>query len=296
MRIAGCLVVLSLVLAGCSGGGKDKAPEDDPFVDAPTPTSGKGLIRGLVLTPAIAPIPGVLVSIASIQQDRTTDANGAFVFSDLEPGTYFLQVAKPGWTSVQQSAEVVANVQEPPIVKISIEKIPGAEPRVVTLQADGFMACSFGTPINYGSCSLAQEENPDVYFDIEGVPRWIQTEIIWESTQPSGDWLYVVQGICSCDGGVPDVGGARFDEVPDATTNHVAWATPEFLTEHGVGGEDGKQLVVSVSASGPEPETTNGSGVAYSQAFSVYATFFYNFDPDPSWSFGANGAYEVPPS
>lgn len=241
-----------------------------------------------------APIQGVTVTIASIAQNRTTDANGAFVFLDLEPGTYFLQVSKPGWTSIQQSTDVVANVQDPAIVKISIEKIPGAEPRAVTLQTDGFIGCSFGTPLTYHSCSYLQEENPEVYFDIEGVPRWIQTEIIWDSTQPSGDWLYVVQGICSCDGGVPDVGGARFDELPDATTNHLAWATPEFLTEFEVGGENGKQVVVSVSASGPEPETTNGSGVAYSQAFSVYATFFYNFDPDQSWSFGANGPYKVP--
>lgn len=287
-------VALALLLAGCSDAGGGPADDAPAAFDDLDVSSGKGVLRGIVITPAVVPVEGATVRLAGQDLEQATDADGAFVFTELAPGTYFLQVSKPGWTEVQQSAEVLAGVADPPIVKAVIEEIPGAQPRAVTLQLDGFLACSVGTPVSFMSCDATGADRPTLWFDIEGTPQWIQTEVMWASTQPSGDWLYVVQGICSCDGGIPDVGGARFDETADARSPYIARADPEFLDEHGVGSDDGKQLVVAVSASGPEPETTNGSGVALNQEFTVYATFFYNLEPDPSWSFVANGAYPVP--
>lgn len=287
------LLAAALLLAGCS----DQAPEaaDTPaaFEDLDV-SSGKGVLRGLVVTPAVVPVAGATVRLAGLGLEQVTDGDGAFVFGELDPGTYFVQASKPGWTEVQQSADVLAGVADPPIVKVVIEKVPGAQPRAVTLQLDGFLACSVGTPVNFMSCDVTGADRPTLWFDIEGTPRWIQTEVLWESTQPAGDWLYLVQGICSCDGGIPDVGGARFNETFDATSPYTSRADPDFLDEHDVGSDDGKQLVVAVSASGPEPETTNGSGVALNQQFTVYATFFYNLDPDPAWTFVGNGAYPVP--
>lgn len=301
MRGVALLAVSALLLSGCSDGKRgEKDDFEDVFGDSPQAASGKGLIRGLVLTPAIVPVQGAIVQLTNSALNQTTDEHGAFVFVDLEPGTYFLQVSKPGWNSLQQSVDVVADVQDPDIVRVTIDKLPGSEPRAFTLQADGYMACSVGTPRTYSSCAINQEENPEIYFDIEGVPTWIQTEVIWDSTQPSGDWLYIIQGFCSCDGGVPDLpppdgDGSRFDETPEATSPYIANANTTFLQEWDVGNDpDVGQLVISVSSSGPEPERTNGSGVALNQGFSVYATFFYNFVPDPEWTFGADGPHPVP--
>ena len=100
-----------------------------------------------------------------------------------------------------------------------------------------------------------------------------------------------MQAVCACeDGELPDVGPDRFDETPDAQSPYIARATTEFLDDH----RDAGELVVDASASGPEPETTNGSGIALSQRFQVYATFFYNLEPDPEWSFVEDGPYPVP--
>jgi hypothetical protein len=302
MRGIAFLAILGLLLSGCSGNDGKQDADEDLFDDAPQAALGKGLIRGLVLTPALVPVPGATIQMTSSGLNENSDENGAFVFADLEPGSYFLEVSKPGWTTVQQQAEVVADEQEPPIVKVAIDRLPGSFPRAVTLQQDGFISCSVGTPRTYSSCAIdaiGQEENPEIYYTIDGVPSAIQTEIIWDSTQPTGDWLYVVQGFCTCDGGVPDLveeGGARFNETESATSPYVARASNAYLKEWNVGSDPSvAQLVVSVSSSGPEPETTNGSGVALNQAFSVYATFFYNIpEPDPAWTFGANGPYPVP--
>lgn len=288
------LALASLVLAGCSDPKGEEPDGPAAFDDAPDLGSGKGYLRGLVLTPALQPVKGATVEHVATGASLTTDEDGAFVFPDLEPGTHFIQASKPGWTSVQHSADVVAGVEEPPIVKVLLERIPGTEPRAVTMQQEGFLACSIGTPVSYESCDATGADRPEVWFDIEGTPDWIQTEITWESTQPSGDWLYVIQGLCSCDGDIPDVGGARFNETAEALSPHIARADPDFLEDSDVGSDEAKQLLVSVSASGPEPDTTNGSGIAVSQPFIVYATFFYNLDPVPEWSFVANGPYPVP--
>lgn len=303
MRGTPLLLAFALFLAGCTGNGDPSAKVDvpDAFQEPVEVADGKGVLRGIVITPAIVPVADAVVQIVSSGQNKTTDEDGAFVFADLEPGSYFIEVSKPGWTRVQQSAEVVADVAEPEAVKVIIEQLPGSQPRVETLRYEGYIGCSFGTPINYGGCGFAtnQQDDAEAYFDVEGIPSVVQTEVLWDSTQPSGDWFYLVQGFCTCDGGVPDLpedGGARFDELPDAQSGHTARANSTYLREFKVGEDPSVgQLVVSVSASGPEPDTTNGSGVALNQAFEVYATFFYNIpEPDPDWKFHVDGPYPVP--
>ncbi|MEK6985976.1 MAG: carboxypeptidase-like regulatory domain-containing protein [Candidatus Thermoplasmatota archaeon] len=294
MRGIAFLAVASLFLAGCSGAGDESTSTVDPFAETPDLASGKGLIRGLVLTPGLVPVKGAIVELPTFAPNQTTDDNGAFVFADLEPGTYFLKVSKPGWTTLQQSADVAANDPEPAILKIAIERIPGAEPRALTLRLNGYISCSIGLPVTFLDCNTIEEQMSRLHFGIEGKPDWIQTEILWQSSQPTGDWLYVIQGLCSCEGGIPDVGGARFNETAEARSLHVARASPGFLKEHEVGSAEAKELVIDVSASGPEPATTNGSGIALSQKFEVFATFFYNLDPDPAWTFVEDGDYPVP--
>lgn len=291
MRWNAFLLVAAILLAGCSSkGDATDEPALEELFEETTVGSGKGLIRGIVLDPSLAPVPGATVTLVG-QADKTTDENGLFVFADLAPDTYFLQVSKPGWTEVQQSADVQADVAEPPIVKVAIERIPGTEPRAETLVLDGYISCSAGTPVSFHDCNTIEEQQSRVYFPIQGTPQWVQTELVWESTQAAGEWLYVVQAVCGCeDNEVPDVGPDRFDETPEATSPYIARADTAFLEDH----RDAGELVVDASASGPEPDTTNGSGIALNQRFQVYATFFYNFEPDPEWTFVEDGPYPVP--
>lgn len=290
-----CLLAAAILLAGCNSPPAKSDPGVEAlFEDTPAAAAGLGLIRGVVVDPALTPISGARVELTSQARETTSDEDGAFVFVDLEPGTYFLSASRPGYGTVQQSTEVRADVPEPPVVKVLLERLPGTEPRVVTLQQEGFIACSIGTPATIHSCDTSGNDNPNLFFEVEGTPRWIQTEIAWESTQPSGDWLYVIQGLCTCEGELPPFDN-RFDELPDAQSIHVARADPEFLANVTVGGPDAAQLLVSVSASGPEPEATNGSGLAVNQAFQVFATYFYNFDPLEDWTFTGDGPYPLPP-
>jgi hypothetical protein len=296
MRFMAFVALGSVLLAGCGakGDGKgDDIVDEEVFGDTEV-ESDLGVIRGIVLDPTLAPVEGATVALSGHDKSVTTDSNGVFVFLDLEPGPYFLHASKPGWTGIQQSVEVVAGVDDPEVTRIMLEKVPGTEPRAFTQKQEGFISCSIGTPATIHDCNTIDEQKAQLFFDIQGLPTWIQTELQWESTQPAGDWLYVIQGVCTCEGNRPSFDN-RFNETPEATSVYIARATPEFLASHDAGGANG-QLMIDVSASGPEPQTTNGSGIALNQDFVGYATMFYNFDPDPTWSFVADGEYPVPPS
>jgi hypothetical protein len=301
VRAIAILVVLATLLGGCSGKEKDgqdgfEIPEDT-FEDTDV-GSGKGLIRGIVLSLTLVPVEGAKVTVVGLNLTKETDAKGAFQFPDVEPGTYFVTADKPGWTSVQQSVDVVAGDSDPTPMRILIEQIPGTEPRVLSLSQGGVIACSVGTPATFHNCNApTQEQVSRVFFDVGGRPDYIQTEIAWTSTQPVGDWLYIIQAVCACDGLPGTTSSQRFDEVPDATSVYIVRIGPDYLEDEDVGEDgDAKQVLIDVSASGPEPQTTNGSGAAINQQFTAYATFFYNFEeePDPRWSFVEHGEYPMP--
>lgn len=79
-RILTLLVLLVLPLAAC----------DD---DSLEPIEGPGDIAGEVVNTEGEPLSGVTVTGSGpMDFERTTDANGLYLFSDAEPGTYTLQI------------------------------------------------------------------------------------------------------------------------------------------------------------------------------------------------------------
>lgn len=290
MHWAPFLAAVAFLLAGCGSPGDDPSPDDEIFGPPPPVALGKGIIRGLVVTSAIAPVEGATIQANGVAEPRRSDENGAFVFTDLDPGLYFLTASKPGWSTVQLSAEVVADVEEPDIVKVLIDRIPGTEPRADTYSRDGYISCSIGTPVSFTDCNTIEEQQAHLTFPIVGEPDWMQTEVVWESTQALGEWLYIIQGICDCEDGFGD----RFDETANATSPYIVRVDDGVFDVDDEAG-DGIFYVVEPSASGPEPELTNGSGIALNQRFSVYVTLFYNLEPAEDWSFTEDGPYPVPP-
>lgn len=287
------MALLLVTLAGCS----DDKP--DPVDPGPVPdrvAQGKGVIRGVVIDASITPVADATVAVESAELSARTDADGAFLFVDVEPGTYFLTVSKPGWSSAQQSLEVVADVKAPPVVKVQLQQVPGSQPVATTQAMEGFIACSYGVPVTYGSCAIGevgQEEQTVLQFPFEGIPAAIQVEVVWESTQPSGDNLYLIEAVCA-DEDCPVAGENNIDGFPSRfeegtrQSPAVARADSAFIQGRDLPGRG--VLAVDVSADGPALAT----GVALDQAFTVYATFFYNMQPMDGWTFLEDGKHPVP--
>lgn len=147
------LPILFLALAGCAGGdGAGQTPSQaDDFDDLDVQaTATTGVILGVVVDGAIRPIPEASVTLegaAGGPQTETSDEQGRFAFGDLEPGTYFLKVSALQFAPAQTSAEVVAGLEDPPVLRVQLERLFAQDPYAELIKFDGYLACSISFPV-----------------------------------------------------------------------------------------------------------------------------------------------------
>src|ERR1700682_909329 len=96
-----------------------------------------GTVTGVVTDPNNAVVPNASVTIANgvtgYTRTATTDAEGAFRFSDVPPNNYQLKASAPGFSSEQQSLAVRTSV--PISVKIPLAESNASETVTVTSNA-----------------------------------------------------------------------------------------------------------------------------------------------------------------
>src|SRR5258707_6280057 len=99
-----------------------------------------GTVTGVVTDPNNAVVPNATVTIANgitgYTRTATTDADGAFRFSDVPPNNYQLKASAPGFSSEQQSLAVRTSV--PISVKIPLAVSTASE--TVTITSDAAQA------------------------------------------------------------------------------------------------------------------------------------------------------------
>ncbi|MGB1585656.1 MAG: carboxypeptidase-like regulatory domain-containing protein [Thermoplasmatota archaeon] len=195
------LLLLTTVLAGCADELPQEATDDLTFDDDLSATDTTGVIRGVVVNDAIEPVAGATVLITGLEITDETDEQGRFTFSNLEPGTYFLDVTKDLHTAVQANVEVQAGIDAPPVLKVQLNRLYSGDPYLVTMAMDGFFTCSqagtivwgyssspchsigWGTNIDlcddYGAC-LDQERV--FHVDLDAGWQSIIYEMDWEAT------------------------------------------------------------------------------------------------------------------
>lgn len=150
------LLALSLAwLAGCS-----EAPEAD-LGDAPglEVTDSTGGIRGVVVDDRIRPVADASVKVTGpgVERGTTTDAEGRFAVTALAPGSYFVTVSSPVHREVQSSAEVVAGVEDPPLVRVQLERLFTQDPYSVQVVREGFFECSQANAGLYSSSNCVYD-------------------------------------------------------------------------------------------------------------------------------------------
>ncbi len=282
-------MLITVALAGCS----DSEPAQTTTGPGPVPEDlekGKGVIRGVVVDGALAPVAGADVVVGGTQLAAVTDDEGQFLFADVEPTTYFVTASKPGWSQVQQSVLVEADVLTPPAITLQILPIPGTEPRAPTFSQRGFIGCGAATALTIHSVCNDLELNEDrshVYFEIPEKPDYYQAEIVWKSTQAtstqlwSAHYQYDFASDSYIDGGGPS---SRLCNSASPSP-YVCRVGPERLNATSVGGTVG--VDIAMFADGPE-----GNGVAISQDFEVFLTLFYNTgEPDADYRYIEHGDY-----
>jgi hypothetical protein len=301
----GWALFLGLALAGCAqGGGESEDGFDDIDLQVSSTT---GAIRGVVVDERIVPVEGATVKLTGAGasgQTQTTDVEGRFVFGSLAPGSYFLLVSGPLHKETQSSAEVVAGVEDPPVVRIQVERLFKQDPFTVQIVKEGFFECSqSGASVWYSSsnCSdgvfgpasdqvpeLSNVTRQDRDFHADVAPGWqvLVFEMTWEPTaqgtspnmgmvvstyKPERDTSH---WFANFEGGNPLRGQINVGEKHETAAD----TDPEQIPPEGI---QRMSYFMSVRGDGLTP------GLAYNQRFQTYLTMFHYGVPKEGWSFVA---------
>lgn len=286
--IAVAVALMAILVPGCSQPSSVEEPVAEPlaFEDLETSDS-KGLIRGIVISETITPIEGATVELRLTEGGKTqaSDAQGAFVFRDLEPGDYFLTISKAGYFTVQASATVVAGVAEPPIVKVQLLVDVVNQPFTELQQWSGFLQCGAAIP-GFGSvnpCAFTGSDNVHEFpFGANRTPDFAQAEAVWTGTQPLGNYLSF--GFYD-----PDSLASNWKSV-NTVSPAIVNATKDEIVE--AVGEEADKLIVRLFP-GTGPDGTNPT-VVVEQRYDVYLTYFYGFVPRAGWAFAVDGLCNGP--
>ncbi len=299
------VLVIASALAGCAGGAPAGPETVEPAFEelALEATATTGILRGVVVDEAVRPIGGAHVRLTNGGVNVTTTADGLFGFSDLEPGTYFLQVSKPGFHTVQQSAEVVAGDVAPPVVRILLVADSTYQPYVTSFLYEGWIECTTSVLVLCGAPNTLEpimcEEFGACYgnltndrftwnFYYEPNMTWLQTEMSWQSSQAlspelglemetlatgcEGDDYYFFAGSAS-----PIVWGVNGTVIAD--------------TDVVLGPECPVYYSVFAGGNGGVPV-----GFTLQQRFAAYSFAFYSYEPPEGWSFTESGTVPEPPA
>lgn len=275
MRGAAVAVLLLLLASGCSG--KGGAP--GPTAAAP----GHGAIEGVVVSPAIAPLAGVAVRLEPGGSNVTTDKDGRFAFPDLAPGAYAVQAARKGFRPQQTTVEVAAGPAGP-AVRLVLDPDTSSSAFYEEYSLDGFVDESFNLAGARGNSG-----NADLRIPVGlRAPDFVQTEVVWASTQQLGSDLDLTAIADDHNTTVPDFAQAEGPSPLLMQINSTVIQQYKF-------GPKVDLLFTVFSGQANEPVPGRGAGVVVQQRFRMITHLFYGFQPADGWRFSADGE-PVPPA
>ncbi len=309
------LLMMATALAGCAddaepldAGDADKGLEDIQ-VEA---TKDTGIIRGVVVDETIRPIADATVTVLVDGEDAkttTTNVDGGFGIDGLKPGSFFVRVSKDGYKDAQISVDVQANNQNAAPLKILLEINPSTAPYFQEFVFVGFIECSVSIiAVGLAACSGVGNDHFIEYYEVDREPQFIQSEMLWDSTQAAGDRMTLLHSAT----GNSSLLDNYVDE--EGVSPLLGKANKTTLEFYSIG--DGNDLMIRVF-NAPIEQTdvgtyfgdptdgdncierpdlggcTTGIGATIQQEFTVYAHAFFNYQPPETWVFTVDG---TPPS
>jgi hypothetical protein len=144
-------LIVCLTLAGCSG--KTHAPGTDTGTGTKPPLeAGKGAISGLVIDDVYRPVPNAFVLVEKAGLTATSDGEGQFTLTGLDPGAYILKVQADGHAAAPKNVDV--NAGQYAEVEIQADRLFNQGSRIVTTEYSAFISCAADFVVNgiIGDC------------------------------------------------------------------------------------------------------------------------------------------------
>lgn len=168
------------------------------------PESATFPVRGVVLTPAFNPVPGVFMTVyvevgnntAALHLDRTTDAGGAFSI-DVPPGTHRIEFVKDGYF---RTNETVTVIDAPVDLAVTLVPDRGPTPFVEQFPFTGYVECAMEALIITPSC--------DTILAFAGAPQVFQDDSVMEFVVRDG-WVTTVLDVSFDASSHPGIAGMR---------------------------------------------------------------------------------------
>lgn len=82
-------------------------------------------LGGVVIDERDRPVAGAEIDVVGLRRGMMTDAEGRFIFVDLAPGNYLLEVRKDGYGTSRRAVQMVARIER----DMAIRLYPGFDPR-----------------------------------------------------------------------------------------------------------------------------------------------------------------------
>ncbi len=290
------LLMACVAFAGCADSGVESIDDtDQQFEDKGLKaTATTGVIRGVVVDESITPIAEATIKIKSLGLETTSDENGLFGFSDLEPGAYFLDVTKTAFVGAQTSATVVAGEDKPELVRVMISFDPGAVPFVDALVYKGHLTCGaaiFVTSVGCTTLALVAEQIGDQSIFTQTfteVPSHAQGELVWKNTQTlAGRFIWEITP-----GGNTHMGYRETEHSPALAyidNETIAANLGDIMDENGI-----KWRFFGGSHDACHGIYGFGCGVTLEQSAEAFIHTFYNMQPNEGWRFTVDGEHPLP--
>ncbi|MEK6975137.1 MAG: carboxypeptidase-like regulatory domain-containing protein [Candidatus Thermoplasmatota archaeon] len=301
--------VAVLVLSGCSSppaaADDETGPGDDVEVQVSKTT---GALRGAVFDEAVRPIANAQVKLlrtAGALYANTTEA-GSFGFSNLEPGTYFIETTKKGYAAVRSNADVIAGDADPPAVRIQLLRDPSQVAYVSAQTASGFILCTTSVVLVCAAPDLVNDlilcgvfgvcpghltpDRSGFYLYYEPNATMIQAEMVWDSTQPlSPEITMSMENIEGC-----EADSDSYVEYATGPSPIYIVANETEIQEGTIGGTCGIWFsFFSGDVSGLP------LGVTLQQQIEIYSHEFHGYTPadvgQPDWRLTEHGEPPGPP-
>jgi hypothetical protein len=153
------LILLVSAMAGCVAGG-DAADADEPSASDNVPigpgdvdpNSEFGVVQGTVLSDEQLPIAGALVGIRGTAFQGSTDSKGVFVFRDVPPGNYAIDVGALGYEAQSKQITVTAGQLTSVSVLLTAVSIASAGYYEIIPHVGSF-ECALATDVWISGCS-----------------------------------------------------------------------------------------------------------------------------------------------